>query len=80
MGKLFDKSRIKHLCYGYLIGLGANDWYCAEYTGFGVAAALELKDYLWGGKPDWIDFTFTVVGVNLGYLTRFLVLWMRTSI
>jgi hypothetical protein len=71
---LFASNRLKHIGYGVLIGFGADDWYCAEYTGIGVAGALELKDYLWGGKPDWIDFTLTVVGVNIGYGIRTLVL------
>ena len=71
---LFASNRLKHIGYGVLIGFGANDWYCAEYVGIGVAGALELKDYLWGGKPDWIDFTLTVVGVNIGYGIRTLVL------
>lgn len=67
-------NRLKHLLLGVAVGFGADDWYCAEYTGIGVAGALELKDYLCGGKPDWIDFTLTVVGVNIGYGIMTLVL------
>lgn len=63
-------NRMKHLVGGFLIGLFADDLYCAEYAGVGVAAALELKDKLWGGKPDWIDFSITVIGVNIGYGIR----------
>ena len=58
---------------GVGVGLGANDWYCAEYVGIGVAGSLEFKDYQWGGKPDWIDFTLTFVGVNIGYTIRYFV-------
>ena len=64
---LKDSNRLKHLLLGVGVGLGANDWYCAEYVGLGVAGSLEFKDYQWGGKPDWIDFTLTFVGVNIGY-------------
>lgn len=67
---LKDSNRLKHLGCGVLIGFGADDWYCAEYAGIGVAGALELKDRLWGGKPDWIDFALTVAGVNIGYTIR----------
>lgn len=55
--------------------LGANSTYCAAYAGVGVAAAaaLELKDELWGGKWDWIDFGCTVAGVVVGRLIRWAV-------
>lgn len=53
--------------------LGANNTYCAAYAGVGVAAALELKDELWGGKWDWIDFGCTVAGVVVGRLIRWAV-------
>ena len=49
---LNQSNRWKHLVGGIIVGAGANDWYCAAYAGFGVAGTLELKDYLWGGKPD----------------------------
>ena len=67
-------NRWKHLGLGYLAGWGADDWYCAIYAGIGVSGALEFKDWQWGGKPDWIDFTLTFAGFCLGYLTRSLVL------
>jgi hypothetical protein len=44
--------------------------YCAVYAGLGIASALELKDKLWGGKWDWIDWALTVGGVTIGYLIR----------
>ena len=47
--KWISKSnRWKHLIGGIVVGLGANDIYCAAYTGIGVAGALEFKDYQWG--------------------------------
>ena len=70
---LKDSNRLKHLVGGVAVGLGANDWYCTEYVGIGVAGSLEFKDYQWGGKPDWIDFTLTFVGVNIGYTIRYFV-------
>ena len=67
---LMASNRWKHIVGGVLIGMGADGWYCAMYSGVGVAAALELKDELWGGKWDWTDFGCTVVGVVVGQLTR----------
>lgn len=70
---LKDSNRLKHLVGGVAVGLGANDWYCAEYVGICVAGSLEFKDYQWGGKPDWIDFMLTFVGVNIGYTIKYFV-------
>lgn len=67
---LKESNRSKHLIGGILIGLGADDIYCAAYAGIGVAGALELKDKLWGGEPDWIDFAITVLGVAIGQTAR----------
>ena len=71
---ILESNRWKHLTGGILVGAGADDIYCAAYAGIGVAGALELKDYQWGGKPDWIDFTLTIVGVSIGYASRVFVL------
>lgn len=65
---LSASNRWKHLVGGLLIGLGSDNWYCALYAGTGVAAALELKDRLWGGKWDWIDLSLTVAGAVVGRL------------
>ena len=70
---LKESNRSKHLIGGIMIGAGANGLYCAAYAGLGVAAALELKDKLWGGQPDWIDFAVTVAGVAVGYLVRVII-------
>ncbi len=66
-------NRYKHFVGGVVIGLGADSNYCAAYAGVGVAGALELKDELWGGKWDWIDFGCTLAGVVVGRLTRWAV-------
>lgn len=67
---LTTSNRHKHLLGGVVIGMLANTPYCAVYAGVGVASALELKDKLWGGKPDVVDWTMTIVGVALGYGLR----------
>ena len=64
---LKTSNRGKHLFGGVLIGLFANSIYCAAYAGIGVASVLELKDKLWGGKPDVVDWSLTVAGVAIGY-------------
>lgn len=70
-GWMTESNRWKHLVGGILIGIGANDVYCAVYAGLGIASALELKDKLWGGKLDIIDWSLTVGGVAIGYAIRF---------
>ena len=70
---LKSSNRGRHIVGGVLIGFGADDTYCALYAGVGVAAALELKDKLYGGKWDWIDFGCTVAGVVVGRLIRWAV-------
>ena len=82
---LKDSNSLRHLLLGVGFGLGADDWYCAEYVGVGVAGSLEFKDCQHdnGDKPitkwdwkcwDWIDFAFTVAGVNIGYSIRYFLL------
>lgn len=67
----FKKSnRYKHFAGGVAIGIASDTPYCAALCGCGVASALELKDKLWGGKWDWIDWSLTVAGVALGYSCR----------
>lgn len=65
-----SSNRYKHFIGGMVIGLGADSTYCAAYAGAGVAGALELKDKLWGGELDWIDFGCTLAGVFVGRLVR----------
>ena len=66
-------NRWKHLLGGMLIGIGANTWYCTLYAGVGVAAALEVKDKMWGGKWDWIDLSLTAIGAIIGQALRTLI-------
>ena len=67
---LKQSNRWKHLLGGVIVGLGADDTYCAAYAGIGVEGAMEFKDWQWGGKPDWIDFACTVAGVAIGFGIR----------
>lgn len=71
---LKDSHRWLHLLLGLLIGFGAMSVYCAAYAGIGVAVTSELKDKLWGGLWDWVDFILTVVGVAIGYVIHGLIL------
>ncbi len=68
-----ESNRYKHLIGGVLIGAGANSLYCATYAGIGVATALELKDRMWGGKADIIDWGLTVGGVAIGFGVRMII-------
>lgn len=62
-----QSNRWKHLLGGVLVGLGSSDLYCAVYSGVGIASALELKDKLWGSKIDIVDWSITLVGVEIGF-------------
>ena len=53
-------NRWKHLLGGFIIGIGADNLYCAAYAGIGVEATFELKNHLWGGKADILDFIITI--------------------
>ncbi len=78
MRKLFtwlkESNRYKHLLGGIAIGAFANSFYCAAYTGIGVATALELKDKMWGGKFDLVDLSLTLAGVAIGYGVRIMII------
>lgn len=71
---LIDVSRLKHLGLGILCGTLSDSWYATEYCGFGVGGALEFKDKCYGGKFDVIDIAFTVIGFNIGYGIKRLIL------
>lgn len=70
---LKESHRWLHILIGLLIGFGANSVYYAAYTGLGVSVTSELKDKLWGGVWDWIDFGLTLAGVAIGYTIRGLI-------
>ena len=76
---LLKSHRWQHLLFGILIGFGATDAYCAAYAGVGVSITSELKDKLWVGLWDWIDFTLTLAGVAVGYTVRGLIFGFKLS-
>lgn len=65
-------NRWKHFTGGFIIGLCANNTYCAAYTSIIAGSCLEYKDKAYGGKWDWIDFGLTVAGAVVGRLIRIL--------
>lgn len=67
---LKESHRLSHFGGGFIIGILSNTNYCAALAGCGVAGALELKDRLWGGKWEWLDFGLTLAGVTVGRLIR----------
>lgn len=71
---ILQSNRWKHLFGGFLIGIFAYGWYCALYTGIGVASSLELKDKLLGGEWDWSDWMLTVIGTAFGQVLNFLII------
>ena len=71
---LTESNRWQHLVCAIAIGFFSDSCYCAEYTGIGVASALELKDLKYGNKWDWLDWLCTVVGATIGYAVRYIIL------
>lgn len=67
---LKSSNRWKHLVGGIIIGAISNSIWCAGLSGIGIASALEYKDRCWGGQWDWVDWSITLVGVAVGYITR----------
>lgn len=67
---LKESHRLSHIGGGFVIGILSDDNYCAALAGIGVASSLELKDKLWGGKFDWVDWSLTLGGVIVGRLIR----------
>lgn len=74
---LLESNRLLHFLGGFILGSISNGFYCASLVGCAVGAALEFKDGEYGGKWDWIDLTFTVMGAWFGALLKlgFVALW-----
>lgn len=67
---LTESNRLKHFLYAILCG----------YIGtimlvIGLAAGMELKDYLYGSKWDWLDFIATVLGGLVGQILQIITLY-----
>lgn len=73
---LKTSNRYKHLIGGLVIGLIADDWYCAGLSGVGIASALEYKDKEHGASWDWLDWSITIGGVIIGYGLKWMIVWM----
>ena len=57
--------RLHHLLGGFVVGLALG--FPAAYA---AAAALEFKDWQWGGEPSVVDFILTVAGGVVGAFVR----------
>lgn len=55
-------NRWKHFLFA--IPLGA---VCGAYFTTGVGLGMEVKDHLYGGKADFVDFALTAVGGAIGH-------------
>ena len=55
-------NRWKHFLFA--IPLGA---VCGAHFTTGVGLGMEIKDHLWGGKADFVDFALTAVGGAIGH-------------
>lgn len=63
-----ESNRWKHFLYS--IPMGA----ISIFLALGLATGMEYKDYLWGGKWDWLDWACTVVGGAIGQICTILLL------
>ena len=55
-------NRWKHFLFA--IPLGA---VCGAHVTTGVGLGMEIKDHLYGGKADFVDFALTAVGGFIGH-------------
>lgn len=55
-------NRWKHFLFA--VPLGA---VCGAYFTTGVGLGMEIKDHLYGGKADFVDFALTAVGGAIGH-------------
>ena len=57
-----SSNRWKHFLFA--IPLGA---VCGAHFTTGVGLGMEIKDHLYGGKADFVDFALTAVGGAIGH-------------
>lgn len=65
---LKQSNRYKHLVGGFIVGLPVLTPYAAIYAAAIAASCLELKDWLRGGRWDWVDWLLTMVGGGIAAL------------
>lgn len=58
---LLESNRYKHLLYAIPLS-----FVFTFFCGLGAAIGMELKDKLWGGEWDWLDFLSTIIGSLIG--------------
>lgn len=68
---LKESNRLKHLVYAIPIGL-IFSMICV----IGVASGLEYKDYLYGNKWDWLDWSATLIGGLVGQVLQLLFIYL----
>ena len=71
MNWLIESNRLKHLIYAIPASLVGTILFV-----LGLAFGMELKDKLWGGKFDWLDFTSTMIGGIIGQLLQLLIIYL----
>ena len=68
---LKESNRLKHLIYAIPIG-----FIFSIICVIGVASGLEYKDYLYGNKWDWLDWTATLIGGLVGQVLQLLFIYL----
>jgi hypothetical protein len=71
MSWLTESNRLKHLIYAIPASLVGTILFV-----LGLAFGMELKDKLWGGKFDWLDFTSTMIGGIIGQSLQLLIIYL----
>lgn len=66
-----DKTHWQHFLYAIPIGL-VFTILCV----LGVASGMEFKDYKYGNKWDWEDWTCTMLGGVVGQALQALIIWL----
>lgn len=63
-----ESNRWKHFFGGIAVGL-----VLTVLGAIGIAAGMEFKDKQWGGKWDWWDFFFTILGGIIGQCLQLII-------
>lgn len=68
---LKESNRLKHLVFAIPIAM-VFTILCV----LGVATGLELKDYQYGNKFDWLDWSATMIGGIIGQAIQLLIIFI----
>ena len=71
MSKFTESNRQKHFLFAIPIG-----FVFTILCVLGVAGGMEFKDTQWGGKWDWYDFMFTILGGVVGQILQILLVFL----